>query len=87
MPKTHAAAIMTGEEMDIWRAAYAAAYVADFNASRKLHEDIGGVRYPFDEATKKTSAERAATIADIAVLKLREWRKSAPSAGYQLEGV
>lgn len=86
MPKHNIADIMTAEEMDIWRAAYAAAFVADHNASRKLHEEIGGVRYPFDEATKKTSAERAVSIANIAVLKLREWRKSAPSAGYQIEG-
>lgn len=75
---------MSGEELDIWRAAYAAAFVDDINTRRKALEDAGGVRYPIDEARKSTSAERAAAIADTAVLKLREWRESVPDAGRKI---
>jgi hypothetical protein len=71
--------VLTHEEGEIWRAAYAAAFVADFERSYQIS---GGA---FDRVANRTSAERAITIADLAVTRLAQWRKDEqPLAGVEL---
>lgn len=71
------------EERAVWRAAYAAAFVDDFNNMARGDHRAHGVG--FDRAVESTSAERAITVADLAVCKLRDWRLSeAPDAGRKL---
>jgi len=55
----------TKREKRIWDAAYAAAFVTEFNA----HLVAG-----FETAVRTTTAERAAHIADQAVREFRRWR-------------
>lgn len=79
---------MTEEEHAIWHAAYAAAFVADFDRayfffSREgvkslLPEDEGS---PFDAAARCTNAERSWTIADRAVQAFRKWKKEEEPGG------
>lgn len=70
---------MTDEksELRIWEAAYAQAFVADFQrtcdvATRLPPGDM--VEMPFDTAMRVTGAERAMDIADAAVREYRQWR-------------
>lgn len=75
---------MTEEERAIWRAAYAAEFVAQFRNSERDWNDNGAsiMTNGFDEAAKQISAERAITVADLAVECLREWRRDEePAAG------
>mgnify|MGYP001189034053 CR=1 FL=1 len=70
---------LTADEKKVWTSAYAAAYVADFTEMRRIAELVGprgqspATYFPFDEAAKKTSAEYAVTVANLAVEKLRSW--------------
>lgn len=76
---------MTDEERKIWRAAYAAAFVADFERLHSYGVQCG-LSDAFDRSASSTTAERAITIADLAVARLREWRiDENPSAGTALE--
>jgi hypothetical protein len=56
----------TSEEKAIWNAAYAAAFVAEFNKMREVSN--------WDRADALVSAEAPITLADTAVERLREWR-------------
>lgn len=70
---------LTDDERAIWRAAYAAAFVADFDRN-------GGEEDFFDRAAKATNAERAIALADLAVERLREWRRDEkPLAGVEFD--
>lgn len=81
---------MTDEERAIWRATYAAAYVAEFDAledhfqSEPRTDPSGQALTPFDRAMFTQSGERACTLADAAVRRLREWRPSEPLVGMRL---
>ena len=84
---------MTEEERAIWRAAYAAAFVADFRHVTRVAETIA-VRVapgeppesPDETAARITHAERPAWIAEHAVRRLREWRATEdPEAGIRLD--
>lgn len=59
---------MTEEERSIWRAAYGAAFVAQFHVNKTI---VG-----FDRAIENTTAEQAGTVADHAVMRFREWREN-----------
>ncbi len=75
---------MTGEEKAIWNAAYAAAFMADWERQYKscleADERTGHRGYgeravtPYDKACMVVSAEAAISRADLAVLRLRQWR-------------
>lgn len=65
---------MTDEERAIWQVAYAAAFVAEFERSYALYEEARS-KSPFDSAATSISAERAITVAELAVFRLREWRE------------
>lgn len=79
---------MNAEEHAIWRAAYAAAFVADFERTyvifanagvdSLLPEDEGS---PFDAAARVTDAERSWTVADRAVQAFRKWQKEEEPEG------
>ena len=65
----------------VWIAAYAAAWVAEFNATRDVAESVphhqrraasNGGKSGFDLALD-TTAEAACTIADAAVAQLDDW--------------
>lgn len=64
---------LTDNERGVWTAAYAAAFVADFGDATQ--------RVGWDQATELASAEEPALIANLAVLRLRQWRKSEPHCG------
>jgi hypothetical protein len=65
---------VTPEEQEIWRAAYAAAFVTWFYRSEQVTD--------FNEAAVSVTAEGPITVADLAVLRLREWRaEEEPTAG------
>lgn len=57
---------MNDTERAIWAAAYSAAFVREF----KFHQDNVG----FDRAVASTNGEAAGTIANVAVLRYRQWR-------------
>jgi hypothetical protein len=79
--------VMSHDEREIWRAAYAAAFVLDFEARRRDWEDNGAsiVSSPFDEAARSVTAERSITVADLAVARLAQWRQKEDSlAGVEL---
>lgn len=64
------------EEKAIWQAAYAAAFVEQFINNR--------VQVGFDRAVDLASAEHAIAVADLTVLRLREWRRDEkPNAGFE----
>jgi hypothetical protein len=70
---------VTDEELAIWRAAYATAFVSESDWYRR------NGYFDFDEALKRTSAELAASFADAAVAKLRKWRREEePKTGIEL---
>jgi len=70
---------MTDEELSIWRASYAAAFVSE------LKWWVTNSRYDFDAGLERTSAELAASYADAAVAKLRKWRREEePNTGTEL---
>ncbi len=58
---------MTGEERAIWRAAYGSAFAHDFFQAATIQN--------FDRANETVSPEWARAVADIAVRKLRDWRR------------
>lgn len=67
----------TDDERSIWRAAYAAAFVAAFdrNEAEAIPYTRGEVYVGrFDRAAQCTTAERAITVADLAVHRLRQRR-------------
>lgn len=64
---------MKVSETRIWEAAYAAAYVDNFNKNREY--------VSFDSAVDCTFAEEAWYIADEAVRKFREWKKQEQPKG------
>lgn len=69
---------MSDEQLAIWRAAYAAAYVADIYHRLRVNGD-------WDAASTTASVERAMDAADYAVKELGEWRKNEePSRGIAL---
>jgi hypothetical protein len=65
---------MSTEEREIWRAAYAAAFVADFERKHEYYRNDLIAGSPFDEAARVVYAERAITVADLAIVRLRQWR-------------
>ena len=65
---------MRHREQQVWDAAYAAAFVEEFTSSVRTR-DAMGQPHPFDGAVAASSAERAIFIADLAVRRLREWRR------------
>lgn len=83
---------MTEEERAIWRAAYAVAFVNDFEASvqhwqERREERAAGPRAPtpYDRAMQNITAEGAIGVADAAVRRLRQWReREEPLAGAEL---
>lgn len=73
----------TEDERAIWRAAYAAAFVSDFE---RMYTDVPIRKGPFDTAARCTTAERAITVADLAIHRLRQWRHDERAlAGVQLD--
>jgi hypothetical protein len=70
---------MTEEEHEIWAATYAAYFVAEFRSVR-----AASVSKPFDDAARVTTAEAAITVADLAVTRLREWRRDERSSAGRL---
>lgn len=71
--------VMTEEERAIWRAAYAAAFAADFERTRRSAEGMPshqrGGELPSDAAARVTTGDYAGWIAELAVRRLREWRE------------
>ncbi len=59
---------MTTQEKAIWNATFAACFVAEFRFFEK-HQG-------FDAGCKRADVERATTVADCAVVKLRLWNES-----------
>lgn len=59
---------MNDREQRIWDAAYAAAFVADFRAEAK--------QFGLDSAYMETDAEVAGDVADLAVIRLRQWNRT-----------
>ncbi len=55
---------MTYEELFIWRSTYAASFVAEWNRliNHKLRDEL--------------SAELSVSVANLAVIRLREWRRA-----------
>lgn len=63
-------------EHRIWEAAYAAAFVADWQETESLADQRPHPREdPFDTAKRVTTAERAMDIADHAVLEYVRWNR------------
>lgn len=81
---------MTDDERAVWQAAYAAAFVAEFDRNVvDVQPYTRGEQYVsrFDRAAQQSpsTAERAITIADLAVYRLRQWRENEqPSTGILL---
>jgi hypothetical protein len=71
--------LLSEDERALWRSAYAAAFVAAFD---RLEAEVSpytiGATYVsrFDRAAQLVTAERASTVADLAVHRLRQWRAS-----------
>lgn len=72
--------MMSPFERQVWAAAYAQAFVAEFEFF-KAHEG-------FDKGIRRACAETAVTIADAAVIKLRQYivEETHPTAGLMLMG-
>jgi len=69
---------MNEEELALWRAVYAAYFVAEFRSSVE--------RVGFDRSVDLSSAETAIAVADLAMQRLREWRGSErPDAGVAID--
>ena len=69
---------MTDREKAIWDAAYAAAFMLDFFELKR----VAG----WDRAEEVVSAEAATAAADLAIRRLREWRRDEnPGAGETVE--
>lgn len=76
---------MTDEERKVWRAAYAAAFMVEFHEA-ELQARESRSRSPFDQAAALATAETPIAMADIAVIRLREWRRDErETAGYELD--
>lgn len=76
---------MTEEERKVWRAAYAAAFMVLFHES-ELGAREARVRTPFDRAVDLATAEAPIVLADLAVIRLREWRRDERSmAGWEID--
>jgi hypothetical protein len=70
---------VTPEEQELWQKAYAATFANEFYRSFALFQDV-------DRTAKSINAELAATIADLAVFRLRQWReREAPRMGIGLD--
>jgi hypothetical protein len=71
---------LTEEELVIWRAAYGAAFAADFERNwRRARErplSAGQHSDSFDVAARATDAQYATIVADAAVFRLRDFRHS-----------
>jgi hypothetical protein len=72
-------ALLSEDERALWRSAYAAAFVAEFDrieaeATPYTRGEVYVGR--FDRAAQLITAERASTVADLAVHRLRQWRAS-----------
>jgi len=68
---------MSDDERAVWRAAYAAAFVAAFDTDQaecRGYQKGSGYVSAFDQAAMHTTAERAVTLANLAVHRLRQWR-------------
>jgi hypothetical protein len=81
---------VTPEERSIWQAAYAAAFVVEFARTQRsaelvpAHQRSGEL--PSDLAARVTNAEHPAWIADLTVLRLREWRRNEdPDMGVRID--
>lgn len=75
------------EELALWRALYAAAFVSQFEWGERhlLNDRSGKIRSCFDEAARQQTAERAITIADLGIYRLRQWRaEEEPGASVEL---
>jgi hypothetical protein len=74
---------MSEDDKKLWHIAYAAAFVAEYQSilhvyesSRPHPEDKDPLKYyPTDKALRSMSAENAASVADAAVVRLKQWRK------------
>lgn len=71
---------LTASELRIWEAVYAARFVSEFASSEAVRSAIPDrpanprdAESPFDCGVRCTHAEAPATVADLAVLRLREW--------------
>lgn len=81
---------MNDQERRIWAAAYGAAFVAQYENTRKHAEAIPasgrGGELPSEIAVRSTDAEGPGYIADLAVIRYREWRASEkPTLGTSVE--
>jgi hypothetical protein len=63
---------LDADEREVWRAAYAAAFVERFARNREMSS--GGGFNGIDEAYRITDAEVPIGIANAAVIALRVWR-------------
>jgi hypothetical protein len=70
---------MTPEEKELWQQAYAAAFANEFYRSFALYQDC-------DRTVESISAEFPATVADLAVVRLRQWRETEdPKMGLEID--
>lgn len=70
---------MNEEERQLWQKTYAAAFSGDFMQNFVLFRD-------FDRAASSTPAEFAATVADLAVVRLKQWRRDeSPETGHSID--
>lgn len=77
-------ALLTEDERALWRSTYAAAFVGEFeHLATEVTPYTAGSRYVsrFELAARGITAERAVTIADLAVHRLRQWRVVMAQAG------
>lgn len=65
---TERAMTFSPRERSVWDATFAAAFASEFMAEWSR-------RGRFDAAAQSMTAETAGTIADLAILRLREWRR------------
>ncbi len=88
------------EERGIWAAAYASAFMLEWERTYAAAQEPGASQArlrdwkpgdgqpdsPYDATCKMVTAEAAISRADLAVIRLREWRRDEnPEAGFRLD--
>lgn len=76
--------VMTEDEQKLWRQVYAVAFVAEFNKDIEDQKEQIGWGNPFDRAAEYITAERACIVADLAVLRLRDYKDVKELAGQEI---